>query len=84
MEKKIVRSIELFDIETEELVSEIVLEHVNLDEIRSLYGLTSSNPVYHDYEISPNHAKYYSNKYNIEFDFNKFDYFLSCYTVEIN
>ena len=74
---KIIRQIDVFDKSTEVLVDEIVLDSFNLEKFKMSFKIKSNDlDMFDPYEITELTKDLFL---NINFDFNKFYYYLACY-----
>ncbi|WP_111672728.1 DUF7683 domain-containing protein [Algoriphagus litoralis] len=72
-----VRQIDVFDNLTELLVDELPLASLDLDVLKRRFNVTTDDLLmYNSYEISTMTADLFP---FVNFDFNKFSYFLGCY-----
>jgi len=77
--KKLVRVIESFDKKTEELIGEIPLPNIPLNNIQEIFHVPEYDPMYDCWCIDEQRAGFLKQYIDINFDFKKYDYFLSCY-----
>lgn len=75
----IVRQIEIFDNETNLLVEEVSLELFDLEIFKERFKAKNDDPlVYNPYEITTETVDLFP---SMNFDFEKFSYFISCYKI---
>ena len=76
---KVIRQINVFDLQTEKLVAEYLLENLDLEKIKSLLSVEESDPLlYYHYTIEGALQQYFEAQGFI-FDKSKFQYDLACY-----
>ncbi|MCB9024793.1 MAG: hypothetical protein H6625_00615 [Bdellovibrionaceae bacterium] len=63
----------------EAIVEEIELSDFDLILMQQLFSVRAENPMYDCYEITPDIGEQFRKRYGINFDFNKFIYFLEAY-----
>ena len=77
---KLIRSICFYNIDDDEYAGEIILKSHDLPELQKIFNVEADNLLYECYELKREQAKYFINKYNLKFSFDKYDYFLECGT----
>jgi hypothetical protein len=78
----LVRVIEYFSIETDELVGEFALPQVELSELQRLWGAPPDEPMVECFSIEEERAPFFREMASIEFDFARYSYFLAAYTTD--
>jgi len=78
----LIRILESFSNETEELVEESKLPHIELWKLQRLWNAPSSNAMIECFSIEPEQADFFSNLVKINFDFEARSYFMSAYTTD--
>ena len=79
----LIRNIEWFDKKTEELIGEVDLNGIDLALLQKNWNLNENSPMIDCYAINEIQADFLSCFTDIEFDFDKYDYFISSYTTDI-
>jgi hypothetical protein len=76
------RQIEVFDIKTDLLVKEIEIDSFDLDLMKTKFRIKKDDPLMYDpYEINPSNSDLFA---GIDFDFQKFSYYVAAYQKPIN
>jgi len=71
------RQIDVFDRVDEKLIQEIPINDFNLEMMSQIFELYEKDPLmYMQYEIEEIHKGHFP---GVDFDFNKYVYFLACY-----
>lgn len=70
------RVIRYFATEDESYIGEIALPEINLKDLQVLFSLPEFELMYEVFEISASQASFFQNYISIDFDFQKYDYFL--------
>jgi hypothetical protein len=71
------RQIDVFDKKTEKLIDEINIISFDLESMKARFNVPQEDYLmYNPYEIDSSKIDLFA---DIEFDFNKYDYFLACY-----
>lgn len=78
----LVRVIEYFSNETDELIGEIPLPKVELSELQKLWDMQSDNPMIECYLLEKEQAQFFHGLVDIDFDFSQFSYFLTAFTTD--
>ncbi len=78
----LVRVIEYFSNETDELIGELNLPQVELSELQRLWGAPPDEPMVECFSIEEEQAPFFREFAGIEFDFARYSYFLSAYTTD--
>jgi hypothetical protein len=78
----LVRVVEYFSNETDELVGEFALPQVELSELQRLWGAPSDEPLVECFSIEEEQAPFFREVTGIEFDFPQYSYFLAAYTTD--
>jgi hypothetical protein len=78
----LVRVIEYFSNETDELIGEFALPQVELSEIQRLWSAPPDEPMVECYAIEKEQASFFRELAGIEFDFVRYSYFLAAYTTD--
>ena len=73
-----VRQIDVFDKKTERLIEELKLDSFDLEFFKTKFVARQNDPLmYNPYKIDANNFQLFQ---NIKFEFDKYDYFLACYS----
>lgn len=78
----LVRVVEYFSNETDELIGEFALPHVELAELQRIWNAPSEEPMVECFSISEEQAQFFRELLGIDFDFAKYSYFLAAYTTD--
>lgn len=78
MNKKIIRSIEIYDRNTELLVAEYPLKGVGLEFLQTLFGEPNDNPMYECYKLNPFYADKLQPFVSGKIDIEKYNCYLAC------
>lgn len=79
---RIIRQIDVFDINTDRLVEEILIETFDLNTFRKRFEKRENDPLMHGvYKISNSTSDLFP---NINFDFNKYAYVITSYQTDEN
>jgi hypothetical protein len=78
----LIRCIEYFLNETDELVGEFALPQVELAELQKLWNLLPNEPMFECFSIQAEQAQFFRELASIEFDFAQYSYFLATYTTD--
>ncbi len=74
---ELTRQIDVFNRDNEELVQEILVENFNLERVTKVFDIPSEDPLmYNPYEITSKNCGIFP---GVNFDFNKYQYYLACY-----
>jgi hypothetical protein len=77
------RSITVFEKGDDDFIKdEFELRDICLRELQDLFSVDDENPMYDCFEITDKEAGYFKEKYNIEFDLEKYIYYLECYSAD--
>ncbi len=79
----LIRIIECYSVETEELVSETVLPHVELSALQRRWHMPENEPMISCFAIDANQARFLGELTGMDFDFKRYSYFLSSYTTDL-
>jgi hypothetical protein len=73
----ILRQVDVFDNQTENLVQEAPIDNFDLDKFKKRFEAKSEDPLmYNPYEITSSTVDLFP---EINFDFEKYSYFIACY-----
>lgn len=78
----LVRVVEYFSNETEELVGEFALPQVELSELQQLWDAPPDELMVECFSIEEAQAPFFRELAGIEFDFARYSYFLAAYTTD--
>jgi hypothetical protein len=78
----LVRVVEYFCNETDELAGEFVLPPVELSALQSLWNVARTEPMVECFPIKEEQAQFFRNLFDLDFDFARYDYFLAAYTSD--
>ena len=78
----LVRVVEYFSNETDELVGEVALPQVELSELRRLWDAPPGEPMVECFSIEEEQAPFFRELAGIEFDFARYSYYLAAYTTD--
>jgi hypothetical protein len=78
----LVRVVEYFSNETDELVGEVALPQVELAELQRLWDAPPGEPMVECLSIGEGQAPFFRELAGIEFDFARYSYFLAAYTTD--
>ena len=78
----LVRVIEYFSKETDELMGEFVLPQVELSGLQQLWNAPPDEPMVECFSIEEERAPFFRELAGIEFDFARYSYFLAAYTTD--
>ena len=78
----LVRVVEYFSNETDELGGEFALPQVELSELQRLWGAPPDEPMVECFSIEEEQAPFFREVAGIEFDFPRYSYFLAAYTTD--
>jgi hypothetical protein len=79
MISEIYRQIDAYDKKTEHLAKELKIEIFDIELMKSRFDIPMDDPLmYNQYEIDQSKKDLFP---EIDFDFEKYDYFLACYSV---
>lgn len=78
----LVRVIEYFSNETDELLGEIALPPVELAELQQLWGTSPNDPMVECFSIDKEQAPFFRDLAGVEFDFARYSYFMAAYTTD--
>ncbi|SQD76784.1 DUF7683 domain-containing protein [Moritella yayanosii] len=78
---KVTRVVEYFNKENDEYVDKVILADVPLNALQDMFGGRDADDplMYYVYAIDKTHEVFFSKYVDINFEFDKFDYFLDCY-----
>jgi len=65
----------------ETIIEEIDLPDIPLAELQELFSVPKNNPMYDCWDITPEHVAFFQNKINIEFNFDRYEYFLETSSI---
>ena len=75
----IIRQVDVFDIQTENLVREVLIDKFDLEIFKKRFETKNEDPLmYNPYEITSSTIDLFP---EINFDFGKYSYFVACYQV---
>ena len=67
----------------ESLVGEIPLpENIDISRLQKIFRVDENNPLYECYPIGLEESEYFTDTFDISFDFDNFEYFAECYVDE--
>lgn len=75
---QITRLIRWYDKQGEDLKGELELGEVPVEELQTLFGESSENPMYDCYPITPNNVSFFQELAKQDLRFDLYDYFLEC------
>ena len=78
----LVRDVEYFSNETDELVGEFVLPQVELSELQQIWNVPPDEPMVECFAIEEDQAPFFRELVAIEFDFARYSYFLAAFTAD--
>lgn len=78
----LIRVIECFSNNTDELVCEFDLPNVELTELQRIWKMPADDPIVTCFSINEEQAQFFQQLIDIEFDFVRYSYFLAAYTVD--
>jgi len=78
----LIRVVEYFSRDTDELVGEFALPHVELAELQKIWKAPPDEPMIECFSIEPEQAQFFRELAGIDFDFKQHSYFLAAYTVD--
>jgi hypothetical protein len=79
MTNELIRTVEIFDRTTDELVAEYPLAFVELSFLQTLFGEPKDDPMVFCYKLDSERARKLQPYVSSEIDTEKYDCFLSCY-----
>jgi hypothetical protein len=79
----LVRVVEYFSNETDELVGEFVLPQVELSKLKRVWNAPVDEPMVECFSIEEEQAQFFRELAGIEFDFARYSYFLAAYTTDL-
>ena len=79
----LVRVVEYFSNETDELVGEFALPQVELSELQRIWNAPPNEPMVEGFSIEEEQAPFFRELAGIEFDFAQYSYFLAAYTTDL-
>jgi hypothetical protein len=78
----LVRVVEYFSNETDELIGEFALPQVELSELQRIWDAPPDEPMVECFSIEEEQAPFFRELAGIEFDFARYSYFLAAYTTD--
>ena len=78
----LVRVVEYFSNETDELIGEFALPQVELSELQRLWDAPPDEPLVECFSIEGEQAPFFRALAGIDFDFARYSYFLTAYTTD--
>lgn len=78
----LVRVVEYFSNETDELVGEFALPQVALAELQKIWNAPPDEPIVECFSIEEEQAQFFRELAGIEFDFRQYSYFMAAYTTD--
>lgn len=78
MNQKIIRSIEVYDKNSGELVTEYFLNNAKLEFLQNLFGEPSDEPMYACYRLNMFHVKQLQPRISEKIDIEKYNCYLAC------
>jgi hypothetical protein len=79
MVPSLTRSVRVFSNDTDQLVEEFPLPEVDVATLRRLWNITDSDSMIHEFEIGLKQMDFFQQLLGIEFNFEKYSYFLSAH-----
>lgn len=82
MKEKLKRVVTVFKKDGDEVVKdEIELCNLDLSSVQIIFNQLEDNPMYDCYEIRKGEENYFKERHNVNFNFNKYKYYLECHRV---
>jgi hypothetical protein len=78
----LVRVVERYSNETDELTGEYILPEVGLSELQQVWNAAPTDPMVESFSIDPKQAQFLRGLAEIDFDFEQYSYFMSAYTTD--
>ena len=78
----LIRVIEYCSNETDELVGEIPLPATELSQLQEVWNAEASDPMVECFRVEGDQVEFVRNVISIEFDFDRYSYFLVAYTTD--
>ncbi|MEJ7577308.1 MAG: hypothetical protein WKF74_09930 [Pyrinomonadaceae bacterium] len=78
----LVRVIEYFSNETDELLGEFALPQVEIAELQRIWNAPPDEPMVECFSIEEEQAQFFRELAGVEFDFARYSYFLAAYTTD--
>lgn len=75
---KIIRLITWFDKQSEDFKGQLELGEIPVEELQTLFGESSENPMYDCYPITPKNASFFQELAQQDLRFDVYNYFLEC------
>jgi|GEM_PF-1569108 len=73
------RTIELFNHSDERLAGELTLAHFNLEDMKAVFNPPTDDPLmYNGYELNSDNFQHLNGAAELQFNFEKYSYFLAC------
>ena len=80
----LVRVVERFSNETDELTGEFILPEVGLSRLQRVWDAAPTDPMVESFSIEAKQAQFLRSLVEIDFDFEHYSYFMSAYTTDWN
>jgi|SRR6266850_848609 hypothetical protein len=78
----LVRVVERFSNETDELTGEFILPEVGLSKLQRVWNAAPTDPMVESFSIEAKQAQFFRSFVEIDFDFEHYSYFMSAYTTD--
>jgi hypothetical protein len=82
MTAKVIRLIEAYEKQGDELVEEVPIKHISLEALQEIFGIPRENPMYDNCPINESQYLLLKPYLDKSLDLSKLDYYLTCYSLE--